>query len=72
MWIWLAIIGCLIYVVKLLIPSVIELQKLVDTCYQFGVEYSLAFNQNNIIYLKYGICDYVMCVYKRKLMCNKR
>ncbi len=39
--------GCLIYAddVKLLSPSITALQKLVDTCSEFGGEYSLTFNE---------------------------
>ncbi len=48
--------GCLIYAddVKLLNPSITGLQKHVDTCLEFGVEYSLTFNDRKTVCLKYS------------------
>ncbi len=49
---------CLMYAddVKLLSPSITGLQKLVDTCSEFGVEYSLTFNERKTVCLKYSHC----------------
>ncbi len=50
--------GCLIYAddVKLLSLSITGQQKLIDTCSEFGVEYSLTLNERKTVYLKYSHC----------------
>ncbi len=65
--------GCLIYAddVKLLSPSITGLQKLVDTFSEFGVEYSLTFNERKTVCLKYSHCGDltvpVVCLNRQKL-----
>ncbi len=50
--------GCLIFTddVKLLLPSIVGFHKLVDICSEFGVEYSLTFNERKTVCLKYSHC----------------
>ncbi len=72
-WVGHHFYGSLIYAddVKLLSPSITGLQKLVDTCLEFGVEYSLTFNKMKTICLKYSHCGdltvLVVCLNGQKL-----
>ncbi len=65
--------GCLIYAddVKLLSLSITGLQKLEDTCSEFGDEYSLTSNEGKTVCLKYSHCGVltvlVVCLNGQKL-----